>query len=145
MKIRVSRRFLALLGVFIVGIGVGVGGMFAKQMFFPDTEPTEKVAKKADEVGPIIELKEFLVNLDGGGIIKTEIAIEGINAKSGEKIKAKELFIRDRIIAVLGSKSLPDVRSIEGRDNLKEDLVTNLNEICEEEIQDVLFKSFLYN
>ena len=85
-----------------------------------------------------------MVNLDGGGMLKTELAIEGKNSKSEEKIKAKEVFLRDRILSVLSSKGIADVRSPEGREKLKQDLITNLNEVCPDEINDVLFRSFIY-
>jgi flagellar FliL protein len=78
-------------------------------------------------------------------MVKAEITIEGVNEKSEEKILAKEIFLRDRIITVLGSKGVTDVKSVEGRDKLKHELVTQLNEICNNEIKDVLFKSFIYS
>lgn len=146
MKIGLNKKVFAVLGVFVIGIGIGVGGMVLKERFFPsgDTK-TVYVEKKPDEIGPLIEMKEFLVNLDGGGMIKTEITIEGINSKSEEKIKAKEIFLRDRIISVLGSKGISDVRSSEGRETLKGELISQLNEICTDEVKDVLFKSFIYS
>ena len=147
MKIGFSKRFLVILIIFVIGIGLGVGGMILKEKFFPspDTKIVYVDKKQEVKIGPLIELKEFLVNLDGGGMLKTEITIEGVNAKSEEKIKEKEIFLRDRIISVLGSKRIADVRSSEGREKLKAELVSKLNEVCEDEIKDVLFKSFLYS
>ncbi len=145
MKIGVSKKLFLFLGIFVIGIGIGVGGMILKEHFFPgeDTKIVY-VERKPDEIGPLIELKEFLVNLNGGGMVKTEITIEGVNAKSEEKIRAKEIFIRDRIISVLGSKKMADVLPTE-RDGLKNELVTQLNEICHDEVRDVLFTGFIYS
>lgn len=147
MKIGFSKRFLVIFIIFGIGIGLGVGGMILKEKFFPspDTKIVYVDKKPEVKIGPLIEFKEFLVNLDGGGMLKTEITIEGVNAKSEEKIKEKEIFLRDRIISVLGSKRIADVRSSEGREKLKTELVSRLNEVCEDEIKDVLFKSFLYS
>lgn len=146
LKIGISKKVFAVLGIFILGIGVGVGGMFLKTKIFPPEESNEiAVSQKSFKIGPLIELEEFLVNLNGGGMIKTEITIEGINDKSEEKIKAKEIFIRDRIISVLSSKGIGDVRSGEGRKDLKGELVTELNDICSDEVNDVLFKSLIYS
>jgi len=141
MKIRISKKFLAFFLVFLLGAGAGVGGTILKDIYFPGEQ--QAVTKKT-EIGPLIELDEFLVNLDGGGMLKTELAIEGKNSKSEEKIKAKEVFLRDRILSVLSSKGIDDVRSPEGREKLKQDLITNLNEVCPDEINDVLFRSFIY-
>lgn len=147
MKIGFSRKFLFIILIFIIGIGLGVGGMILKERFFPspDTKIVYVDKKPEETIGPLIEMKEFLVNLDGGGMVKTEITIEGVNAKSEAKIMEKEIFLRDRIISVLGSKGIADVRSSEGREKLKTELVSQLNQICQDEIKDVLFKSFIYS
>jgi len=142
IRIRISKRFLVFFLVFLLGVGTGVGGIFLKDTYFPSEERAE--TKKNETIGPLIELEEFLVNLDGGGMLKTEIAIEGKNSKSESKIRAKEAFLRDRILSVLSSKGISDVRSPEGREKLKQDLITNLNEVCPNEINDVLFRSFIY-
>ncbi len=140
------KKIFAVVGILILGIGIGVGGMVLKARFFPgENGNVIYVEKKPVIIGPLIELEEFLVNLDGGGMIKTEITIEGINAKAEEKIKAKEIFLRDRVITVLGSKSFADVRSGKDREKLKRELVTELNETCDNQVKDVLFKSFIYS
>lgn len=144
MKISISKRFLVNLLILILGVGVGVGGMILMEKFFPKDVSAAPV-NKVDEIGPVIELAEFVINLDGGGILKTEIAVEGKNAKSQEKLKAKEIFLRDRINSVLGSKGITDVRTIEGKDKLKAELLIKLNEIANDEIKDVLFKSIIYS
>lgn len=142
MKIRISKRFLAFFLVFLLGAGTGVGGMVLKNTFLPSDQ--QAASKKIEPIGPLVEMEEFLVNLDGGGMLKTELAIEGKNSKSESKIKDREIFLRDRILDVLSSKGIADVRSPEGREKLKEDLIKNLNEVCPDEINDVLFRSFIY-
>lgn len=146
MRIGFSKKVFVFIGIFILGVGIGVGGMVLKERFLP-SENTNVVyaGQKSVEIGPLIELGEFLVNLDGGGMLKTEITIEGINGKSEEKIKAKEIFLRDRIISVLGSKGKGDVRSGESREKLKSELITELNDICPDQVKNVLFKSFVYS
>jgi len=146
MKISFSKKILIFFGIFAIGAGMGVGSMMLKEHFFP-SEGTKVVyvEKKPDEIGPLIEMEEFVVNLAGGGILKTELTIEGINTKSEEKIKSKEIFLRDRILKVLGTKRFDDVSSTEGRESLKVELVSELNEICKDEVKDVLFKGFIYS
>lgn len=144
MKIRFNKKIIAVIGLFILGIGIGIGGMVLKERFFPSDETKIAEAQKNEvKIGPLIEMEEFLINLDSGGIIKTVITVEGVDGKSQEKIKAKEIFIRDRIITVLGSKRIGDLKT-EGREKLKKELTEELNEVCNNEIKDVLFKSFVY-
>lgn len=146
MKIGINKKIIAILGIFIIGAGSGVGGMLLKERFFPG--PDTKIVyveKKPDEIGPLLEFEEFLVNLNGGGVVKTVITIEGVNTKSEEKLKAKEVFLRDRIITVLASKKINDVETGEGREKLKEEMVTALNGVCPDEVKNVLFKSFIFS
>lgn len=143
MKIRINGKVFVFLGIFILGIGVGIGGMFLKERFFPADGTNSVTQKKQAEIGPLIELEEFLINLDDGGAIRAVITIEGINSKSEEKIRAKEIFIRDRILTVLGAKGIDDVRT-DNRDKLKDELIIELNDVCNDEINDVLFKNFVY-
>ncbi len=146
MKIAFSKKILVFLVIFLVGAGAGVGGTFLKAKIFPvNNDKTASSKKAAEEIGPFIELKEFIVNLEGGGMIRTEITLEGVDKKSEGKITAKEIFLRDRIISVLGSKGIDDIRDPQGRENLKKELVTELNKVCEDKIKDVLFKSFIYS
>jgi len=143
MKFRISRKFLAYVLVFLVGAGAGVGGTIVKDKIFPP-DGEKMAAYEIDEIGPLFELEEFIVNLDGGGMVKTEIIIEGKNAKSLEGITTKEIFLRDRIISVLGSKSFNEVTT-QKREELKKELVVELNKVCANQVKDVLFKNFVYS
>ena len=125
-----------------VGAGLGVGGTLGVQKFFGDKAGTSpKVVKKTD--GPIIAIGDFTVNLQGGAFLKTTISVEGVDSKSGEAIKAKEAFIKDRIITFLSSKSMSDMNP-SVREKLKVELMAQLNEVTGNTIQNVLFVSFVY-
>lgn len=139
MKVKISKKVIII--VVIVLIILGVGGYFAKQKFFPANQ--EKVVEET--VGPLVELESFMVNLNDGGMLKAEITIEGMNEKSEEKLIEKEIFFRDRINSVISSKGINDVRTNEGREILRKELITELNKICPGEVKDVLFSSFLYS
>ncbi|HHV65647.1 MAG TPA: flagellar basal body-associated FliL family protein [Peptococcaceae bacterium] len=117
--------------------------MIVKEKFFPKDSAKEAIQKEQEKIGPLVEMEELFVNLDGGGFIRVEITLEGVNAKSKEKIQAKEVFLRDKVITVLGSKGFQDVQT-DNREKLKKELLTELNKICNNEIKDVLFKNFVY-
>ena len=67
-----------------------------------------------------------------------------MDTKSEEHLKNKEVFLRDRAITVLTAKSLEDVRTVEGRLTIKEELIKEMNKISPENIKDVLFRNFIY-
>ena len=132
--------------IFIAGllgstIGV-VGTLSIQKIFFSAPANTTQGAIKKEE-GPIVNIGEFTVNLRGGSFLKTTIALEGMNKDSGEKILEKEAFIKDRINTVLSSKSLEDMQP-EMREDLKYELMNQLNEVTGNQIQSILFLSFVY-
>lgn len=145
MKIKIGKKFIIFFIVLVIGIGVGAGGMMLKEKYLPSDSATATENTNNEEVGPLVELAEFTINLDGGGIVRTEITLEGVNKKSGEKIAEKEIFLRDKVIAVIGSKDMEGVRTSEHREELKKELVTELNKVCGDQIKDVLFKSIVFS
>jgi len=68
-----------------------------------------------------------------------------VNSKSEKELNSKEIFIRDRIITVLSSKSMGDIGTPKGQENLKKELLRDLNEVCNNQIKEVLFKNFVYS
>lgn len=124
----------------VAGIVIGVGGTIGVQTFLlpRPAATTQTVAQN----GPVVQIAEFTVNLQGGSFLKTQISVEGTDKKSEAEIKAKIDFIKDRINMVLSSKSLADMQP-QNRDKLKKELITQLNEVTGNKIQDVLFLTFI--
>ncbi|NLM20966.1 MAG: flagellar basal body-associated FliL family protein [Peptococcaceae bacterium] len=149
MKIAFSKTFLKIMiftMVFVVGVLTGTFGVPAvKAKLFPSALDAAVQNQANYGVGPIKDLDEFLVNLEGGGLVKVEISIEGVNSKSEKELNSKEIFIRDRIITVLSSKSMGDIGTPKGQENLKKELLRDLNEVCNNQIKEVLFKNFVYS
>ncbi|MGI1658146.1 MAG: flagellar basal body-associated FliL family protein [Desulfitobacterium sp.] len=136
-----QRTLITLFLAGFLGSTIGVIGTIGVQKIFFDEGPTQQVVEMKE--GPVIPIGEFTVNLRGGAFLKTTIAIEGMNAKSEEPILAKDAFIRDRINTVLSSKSLQDMQP-EVREDLKSELVTQLNEVTGNQVQSIFFLSFVY-
>ncbi|KUO65613.1 MAG: hypothetical protein APF84_14935 [Gracilibacter sp. BRH_c7a] len=145
-----KKKVIAIIGIFVVGLIFGVGTLIFKGIIPLEIASLEKykqaqAEKKSHEIGPLLNLEEIIVNLDGGGILKTEITIEGTNDKSAERLKEKEVFLRDRTIAVLASKQINDVKTTEGHLLIKEELIHEMNEISKDDVKDVLFRNFIYS
>lgn len=125
----------------ILGLAIGVGGTLGVQiLFFPKTATQTQVVVQD---GPVVEIGEFTVNLQGGSFLKAQIAVEGAGKKADVDIQAKIDFIKDRINTVLSSKSLKDMQP-QNRDQLKKELISELNEVTGNKIQDILFLTFIY-
>lgn len=125
----------------VLGIVIGVGGTIGFQTLFG--AKTAATTQTTAQAGPVVQIAEFTVNLQGGSFLKTQIAVEGTDKKSETDIKAKSDFVKDRINTVLSSKSLTDMQP-QNRDKLKKELIAQLNEVTGNKIQDVLFLTFIY-
>lgn len=150
MRFRFDKKSIAIIGIFVVVLSLGAGTLIYKGIIPIKIPPIEnykqaQAEKKAQEIGPLYNLEEIIVNLNGGGILKTEITIEGKNEKSAEALKSKEVFLRDRTIAVLASKQINDVKTTEGHLLIKEELIQEMNKICPDDVKDVLFRNFIYS
>ncbi|MHB1406734.1 MAG: flagellar basal body-associated FliL family protein [Desulfitobacteriaceae bacterium] len=141
-----TRKKLLLTALTVViGIVLGVGGTIAAQTFiFKKPSVAESSQPKPKKDGPVVPIGEFIVNLQHGSILKTSIALEGVDTKAGETLKTKDAFLKDRVNLVLSDKSLADVQTPEAREKLKQELIVKLNEVAEDKIQNVLFQSFVY-
>lgn len=141
-----TRKKLLLTALTVViGIVLGIGGTIAAQTFiFKKPAVAESSQPKPKKDGPVVPIGEFIVNLQHGSILKTSIALEGVDTKAGETLKTKDAFLKDRVNLVLSDKSLADVQTPEAREKLKQELIVKLNEVAEDKIQDVLFQSFVY-
>jgi flagellar protein FliL len=151
-------------------LALGGGGFF----MFGGSKPTEEVEEKEveHEYGHL-ELKEFVVNLKQSGSylkvllqIKYDLTIlnshleggagggsgHGGGGVGGGEDNTPAVFtsnlptIRDRIIQVLSSKTGEEVLSVEGKENIKEELIEVINDILgfdEDIVVEILFTEFI--
>ncbi len=92
------------------------------------TDPAEMGADKM--LGAIFSLDAFIVNIGDGDrdrYLKLKADLELTNDIVADEIEQRLPQIRDLIISLLGSKSFDDVRSIEGKDRLREEMLRRIN------------------
>ena len=136
------KKILVFVLIALVGIALGVGGTVGAQLFFfKKTNTVAKAAPKKD--GPVVSVGDMTVNLNGG-FLKVNIDLEATDAKAATDIKNKLSFIQDRINTVLYNRPIQDVQTADGLAKLKQDLLTQLNQVTNNEIRDVLFISIVY-
>lgn len=143
MKIK---SLIFILVALLLGGVLGIGGTIGAQKFiFHSSEGSSaKEVIVAKKTGPLLPVGEFTVNLQGGAFLKTSITVQVVNSKALAQLKEEDAFLKDRIIAVLSSKSLEDVQKPEVREKLRKELIEQLNQVAENKIVDVLFQSFVY-
>jgi flagellar FliL protein len=92
-----------------------------------------KAAKVEVKLGATVLLNEFLVNLNGGGYARAEIALHVREGYTQEELEKHMPALRDAIVLTLSSKSLRDVASLDGKVQLKREIGSAVNAVLVED------------
>ena len=139
-----------LMVVIIVGGGLAAWkmGVLAKPKgtsVSPEIE--EGKAKKTNtDIGPIHTLDTFIVNLIGQGrsYLKTRIELELDSENTVVEINRRLPQLRDKILTTLSSKSFDDISTLEGKYQLRAELIASLNQyLTTGKVTNIYFTDFI--
>jgi flagellar protein FliL len=109
--------------------------------------PDQKVIIQKEELLILVPMREFLVNLlDYGGrrFLKVTIDFEVSNNNVVKEIQDKDTILRNYIINVLSNNSVNDIRSIEGKNDLRKTIIAKSNLILKTgQVLNVYFQEFI--
>ncbi|AAC07676.1 flagellar basal body-associated FliL family protein [Aquifex aeolicus] len=138
--------FLLLLLILLAGAGAGAYFfLFAKK----EEKKEEKAPKVAPpEVGIMYKLDPpFIVNLadpEATVYARISITLEVANQQVLQEVQKKEPVIRDAIIEIISSKTSNEIRTPEGREQLKLEVLKRINTILSEGgVRNVYFTEFV--
>jgi len=118
----------------------------AQQAPAQEVEKPKKTAE-ATEIGPIYPLDPFTVNLKSSGAsryLKCTINLELDSPDTQPELDKMKPMIRDIIIRILSSKTVPEISTAKGKEKLKEEIKKNLNaRLMTGEIRNVYFTAFV--
>jgi flagellar FliL protein len=145
-------KWIAL--AFIVLILVGAAGVVLKSGILSSSSSEEGTPEAADtagvpetEIGPIYPLETFIVNLAdarGKKYLKTKLELELDNPLVVGEIDQRLPQFRDTILTILSSKTFDDVRQLEGKFQLRAEVMTMLNQFLKSgKITNVYFTEFI--
>ena len=120
----------------------------------PQTQPQQvkqqtevKKDTAALEIGPIYPLDPFTVNLKSTNdtrYLKCTINLEIDSPDTQPELDKIKPAVRDVIIRILSSKTVPEISTAKGKEKLKEELKKNINAILAKgEIRHVYFTAFV--
>ncbi len=105
--------------------------------------------KTNEEIGRVIPLETFIVNLAGSKgrkVLKVNMEFEINGQEVIQEIENRKAQIRDFIIIILSSKSHDEVSSKEGKDALRNEIKDNINSFLSKgKIINVYFTELIYN
>ena len=150
-----NKIVFALVGIlFVVMIGL-TGGLF---MIWTKLSTTEAQAhntaisnEEGQEVqqtpGTIFPMDTFIVNLaDEGGkrYLRITMDLELTRGTVSDDLKKRLPQMRDSILMVLPSKRFEDIRTVEGKTSLRNEIIANLNGLFgQERISNIYFTEFV--
>jgi len=113
-------------------------------------EQKQEVVKKdaaALEIGPIYPLDPFTVNLKSANetrYLKCTINLEIDSPDTQPELDKIKPAIRDLVIRILSSKTVPEISTAKGKEKLKAEIKKNINAILPKgEIRNVYFTAFV--
>jgi flagellar basal body-associated protein FliL len=104
-------------------------------------------ARDSGHIGKTYALEAFVVNIldrDRDRFLKVKTELELETEKLEEEIISRLPQIRDLIIGLLGSKTFEDVRTIEGKNFLREEMLLRINALLVTgEVRRIFFTEFV--
>lgn len=98
-------------------------------------------------VGPMYPMSTFIVNLlsEGGSrFLKANIDLEMDKPELTAELDKKKPLIRDIIIRVLSSKTFEEVSTMKGKDRLKDEIVSKINDVLADgQVKNIFFTDFV--
>ncbi|MEN3028122.1 MAG: flagellar basal body-associated FliL family protein [Aquificaceae bacterium] len=139
-----SKKFLLIIPLLLLLVAGGVGAYF---LLFAKKEKKEESAPPPTQVGVMMELGVFTVNLADRNVdafARVAITLELSNEKVRQEVERRLPIIKDAIIDIISSKTSSFVRTPEGRENLRLELIRRINTILfEGGVRNIYFTEFV--
>ena len=124
-----------ILILLILGV-LGAAGFFGYNYFMEqrDSEPDDPDAPEQDERPRdtvMVELEPFVVNLAdplGRRYLRTTLEVEAVNRSAANELEDQRPQVRDAILLLLSSKTFEDLRTMDRKIHLRNELVERLNQ-----------------
>jgi flagellar FliL protein len=99
------------------------------------------------QIGPMYPMDQFIVNLfseNGGRYLKSAINLELSSEELSAEMDTKKPLIRDIVIKALSAKTYEEISTIRGKENLKDEVVTKINQVLTDgQINNIFFTDFV--
>lgn len=140
-----GKKILFLIPILLLVLAIAGGGAYFFLLKKPKKEGEEKVSPSP--VGVMVDLGVFTVNLADRGTdayARVAITLELSNEKVKQEVDKRMPIIKDAVIDVISSKTSDFVRTPEGREALRLELIRRLNIILVEGgVRNIYFTEFV--
>jgi len=124
------------LVVLLAGGGAAVYFLFLKKPPPEEEQPNEQVEmvqppeKEEVAIGPMVEIKEFIVNIiseEGTHYVKASLTLELNDEAVQEEVEKRMPQIRDAILLLIGNKTFEELQDLQGKKQLKAEIKSKIN------------------
>jgi flagellar FliL protein len=152
MSNKIIISLVAVLFIVIIGL---TGGLFMiwTKLSTPAAQANSAVGSEGQDqqtqqsLGPIYSLDTFIVNLaDEGGkrYLRVTMDLELANGTIADDINKRLPQMRDSILMVLPTKRFDDIRTVDGKISMRNEIMANLNGLFgKESISNIFFTEFV--
>lgn len=135
---------MVLIGVIAVAV-IGGAGLYLFKGGKSFSHSSASAKKKADAVSPLVALEPFILNLaDPGRFLKMTLQFEVTDAAGEQLVNMNKPQLRDAIITLLGSETVDDISSADGKMQLKDQIILRANqELGKPVVKNVYFTEFV--
>jgi len=137
-----KKLIIIIVAALVVLLAGGGGGYF----FLVHKPKQEELKRKQEEeskaaalikpvpeetsIGPMVEIKEFVVNIigeDAAHYVKASFSLELDKDATVEEVNKRMPQIRDAILLLIGNKTVEELQDIQGKNQVKAELKNKIN------------------
>ena len=125
------KTFLIAVVAAVLAFGAGYYFYGSKLMAHYAEKQAEIKKPEKVEVGPILSLEPFVINVSGSSskFVKISVAMELKNEKAVEQTRKMAPVVRDAMLSILAAKTPEAFMDITGRKAMKQELFEGVNRL----------------
>lgn len=140
---------IAAAVVLVAGVGFGAYWLGSGKAPGPSAGAGVAEASRAatEAIGPMIDIAPFIVNIldnDGTRYLKAALTLEVETAAGQQEVMERMPQLRDAILLVASNKTFDELRDLQGKLQLRAELLARINEIMRRErVKRIYFTEFV--
>ena len=150
-----KKKLFLIIGAAVVVLLIGIGTAFFLTKKAPEPEVKEDPAKQVPvpelnqiaDVGPMVDIEEFIVNIisgDAAHYVKASLTIELTNEQGKAEAEKRMPQMRDSILLLVGNKTFEELQDLQGKKQLKAEITSKINSFLKAgKVKDVYFTNFV--
>lgn len=151
-----KKKLIIIIAAAVLLLAIAGGGAFfllhkkappPEEKKDPGKEVPVPDLHQKSEIGPMLEIKEFIVNIisqDGSHYVKASLTLELSNEAAKEETTQRMPQIRDAILLLVGNKTFEELQDLQGKKQLKAEMSSKINAVLKSgKVKNIFFTDFV--